>query len=354
MQKNVIITRLDSIRALRGIAVLLVLASHLLIIERKYSNDQILPDWLINGLSGVDLFFVISGFIMVYVTQNTRVGWQSSWLFLLARITRIYPLYWVVSLSLVFVWLIVPHMVFSSTLGQPNFFRSFLLLPDQQPPLLAVGWTLIHEMYFYLIFALGLLLPRKYLIWFLLLVSVVAVLGYWQYSSRLSALTSLILSPLIIEFLGGAMVAFAVIRWKVHFWQILVFAGVTLFLLTLIYASYNSIEEFWVHSKRALFFAPSASLLVYGLVVMEQNGKSFSTALIWIGDQSYSLYLTHVLTLSVVGWIWGWFAVPGYWDNIIALPILVISSLIVGQITYVLLERPMLRGAYWLRHKLDS
>lgn len=345
-------SKLNNIRALRGVAVLLVMASHLLTIESKYAGDEILPNWFISGLSGVDLFFVISGFIMVYVTRNLDTDLRTVWQFLLARVTRIYPLYWVISLAVLLVWLQAPHLVFSSISGQPDILKSFLLLPDNQPPLLAVGWTLIHEMYFYLIFAVGLFLPRKYLLGFLLIVSLAGLIGFLKNQSELSALARLLFSPLIFEFLGGAVAAFAVLRWQVTNWKLPVIAGGSLFVLALVISSFGNTEIFWSHANRALFFAPSASLLVYGMVVMEQNGKTLSGFLNWVGDQSYSLYLTHILTLSVVGRVWGWFAVPSPWDNIVMLPVLVLSSLIVGQLTYIMIERPLLNGSYWLRRKL--
>jgi len=87
------IKRLDHIQALRGIAALMVVVSHLLIIERKYSVDQILGEWAVFGMAGVDLFFVISGFIMVYVMWDRPRGVKASAEFLWGRASRIYPLY---------------------------------------------------------------------------------------------------------------------------------------------------------------------------------------------------------------------------------------------------------------------
>ena len=91
--------KIYNIQSLRGIAAFLVLLSHLYTMEKNIWGDQILSSAFRMGMSGVDLFFVISGFIMVYVTRN----WNGGELyrireFLFARITRIYPLYWFVSL----------------------------------------------------------------------------------------------------------------------------------------------------------------------------------------------------------------------------------------------------------------
>jgi len=104
-----------NIQALRGIAVLLVVFSHMLPIENKYSaTDKILPDIFMIGISGVDLFFLISGFVMVSVTQNTNQSISKIKLFLYHRFTRIYPLYWFYSILILTVFLLQPSMVNNS------------------------------------------------------------------------------------------------------------------------------------------------------------------------------------------------------------------------------------------------
>jgi len=141
----------------------MVMLSHLFIIEQKYSQDQILPNVLNFGMAGVDIFFVISGFIMVYVTHKWTAGAAKHIPeFLSSRALRIYPLYWIVSLPLLGLYLLRPDLVFSASVwNEPNLLKSFLLWPDVAYPLLEIGWTLIHEMSFYLIFALILIAPRR-------------------------------------------------------------------------------------------------------------------------------------------------------------------------------------------------
>ncbi len=344
--------RLNSIRALRGVAVLLVLFSHLMAVERNFFGDRLLTDVWIIGFSGVDIFFVISGFIMVYITKDIQFGLRSSLLFLFARISRIYPLYWIVTLSLTLVWLEFPQFVSSGIQVAPDLLRSFLLFPDVRDPLLPVGWTLIHEMYFYLIFGFLLLFSRKFLLVTLLLFAGVAVAGYVIVGPVFTPVQRIVFSPLTFEFLAGALVAMSVLRWEFSRWWLWMAAGIILFAAGLFYAGFLAADNFWTEWKRALVFAPPSALLVLGCVAMEKSGKSFSRLLTWTGDQSYSLYLTHLLTLSLFGRIWGWFAIPGLVDNVIVLPVLVVLSLIVGQLTYIMLERPLLSGSYLLRKKL--
>lgn len=86
--------RLEWVQGLRAFAVLLVLFSHLFRIEEKYATQTVLPDFVLAGVSGVDLFFVISGFIMVVVTEKSRAGLRRAAQFIYRRLLRIYPVYW--------------------------------------------------------------------------------------------------------------------------------------------------------------------------------------------------------------------------------------------------------------------
>ena len=87
--------KLESIQALRGIAVLAVVAFHAMTVEHRYGGgNQLLPDLLQLGQSGVDLFFVISGFVMVTVTRGRFAGRGQTGRFLWSRFSRIYPTYW--------------------------------------------------------------------------------------------------------------------------------------------------------------------------------------------------------------------------------------------------------------------
>ena len=130
---------LVNIQALRGVAASLVVLSHLGVVEAKYGGDTILPGETILGFSGVDLFFVISGFIMVHVTRGDFGAPRKAGAFLFSRFTRIYPLYWLVSLFLIVVWLRWPDMVFASATGSPDLIKSLALWPESRPPLLAVS-----------------------------------------------------------------------------------------------------------------------------------------------------------------------------------------------------------------------
>jgi peptidoglycan/LPS O-acetylase OafA/YrhL len=346
--------RLDSIRALRGIAVLLVLLSHLMSIERKYAGDRLLGDWMITGFSGVDLFFGISGFIMVYVTWNSAPGFRQSSSFLLARIGRIYPLYWLVSLALLIVWLKFPQLVFSSESKPPNILHSFALWPSARDPLLPIGWTLIHEMYFYLVFSVVLLLPGKWRLVGIAIWVAVVTAGFYHFFpfKHPPAVPRIIFSTLTLEFVAGVLAGYAWFSWKGKHWQASLALGVAAFLLANLWIIIFLSDGVWTHWVRALLFAPGLLFLIYGMVGLEKSGHGFHRVFTWIGDQSYSLYLTHLLSLTVLGRIWSIFAQPGLIDNIFALFLLFAGSLVVGQITFIVFEKPVLQWSKKLRYQI--
>ena len=343
---------LANVQSLRGFAALLVVFSHLLVIETKYSPDHVLGSWLSFGQVGVDLFFVISGFIMVHVAAKMQRGAKPAFEFLFARFTRIYPLYWLVSAALLIVWLVRPGMVFSSFKTEPNIIKSFLLFPDSRDPLLAVGWTLIHEIGFYLVFALALLLKPKWLLPFLCLWA--GIIGAGQFmdigsNSINEAVIALFLNPLTFEFLGGALAGWVFHKWDAKFALPVLLTGLglwTIALFVLISAGHTMIES---PLGRVIHFALPATLTVYGLAGLKTTLPKCTQTL---GDWSYSLYLTHILSLTLFGRIWHKFAQDGKWDNIPALAVMTIASIIVAGLTYKLAEKPMLNAAKNLRRRL--
>lgn len=102
---------LNGIQALRAVAVVFVLFSHLFRVEGKYAAETILPNATLIGVSGVDIFFVISGFIMVYVTDGKRDGLLRAIEFLYRRAVRIYPIYWVYTSLVLVLYIVAPSMV---------------------------------------------------------------------------------------------------------------------------------------------------------------------------------------------------------------------------------------------------
>ena len=340
--------RLANIQSLRGIAALLVVFSHLFIIEQKYSPDHLLTKNFELGMLGVDLFFAISGFIMVHVIWNMGRGHKSATEFLFARVSRIYPIYWLVSLAVLAVYLWRPDLVFSSYKTQPNILKSFLLYPSARDPLLAVGWTLIHEIGFYLTLTPLLLLKRTAILPYLLIWTAALTIGIAA-NIGTNPLTKLLFSPLSYEFLAGALAGWCFKKYSASHAPKILALGCASLIGSVVYLIISGQGMPLEPATRTLYFAIPAALIVYGLAGLSRALPACSQTL---GDWSYSLYLTHILSLTVMGRLWQKFALGSAWDNIPALALMCLASIFIAGIVYKFAEKPMLNLAKALRARL--
>ena len=140
---------LYGVQMLRAVAALAVVVHHTLE-QSNGAAHRFSPDWLtISGASGVDIFFVLSGFIMLHVSFRGTDAPPTPGAFLLRRATRIYPFYWLCCLGV----LTISAMGFLATHHFPasRVVAALLLLPGDT--ILGVSWTLVYEVYFYLLFA---------------------------------------------------------------------------------------------------------------------------------------------------------------------------------------------------------
>lgn len=339
--------RLLGIQALRALAVLLVASVHVVNAEARYGGGgAILPQWLgLLGHMGVDIFFVISGFVMVTVTfaRQERPGIGR---YIYHRITRIYPTYWFYSLIVLAVFLVRPEMVNSSQGSQVNILESFLILPQDRLPLVMVGWALEHEMYFYAAFALTLLMPRRALAPALTAWAAAVGLGYYYaaVSSEVvlaSPAIRLITHPLTFEFIVGCALAMAVHAGIRHGAKLALALGAALAAVSLAAIATRLGEAAIVGWQRPLLYGAPAALMVYGAAAWEMGSRmNVPGMLVRIGDASYSTFLSHILVISLVGRLWQPFAGPGMMDNLICTPLMYVALLLFGELSYRLIEEP--------------
>jgi exopolysaccharide production protein ExoZ len=320
---------LQSIRTLRGLAALLVVGFHAA--EKAGLSFKV-------GAIGVDLFFVISGFIIWVVTAQRPA---TPGAFLLNRAIRVVPLYWAITLLVAGLALLVPSLLASRVLDPARLLASLLFIPHLDAagmpwPLLAPGWTLNYEAFFYLVFAAGLLLPRPAralaLTAGLLLLAMLGILLRPQ-----SAIAATYTSPLLLEFLGGLWLGRAWVARR------LPGAGVGLVLLAggiagpALLAAGGHDADGW----RVLAWGGPALLLVAGALCLEASGAlPRRNPLGWLGDSSYALYLTHGLVIPAL-----WRLLGG---SAAFLPAAILLSCLVGLVTFLLFERPVTR---WLRRR---
>jgi len=343
------VSKLKNIQALRGIAVLFVVMFHLFIVEKRYSGlNSILPESIQFGTFGVDLFFAISGFVMVTVTRGKFKKTREAFIFLYNRMTRIYPLYWIYSILALIVFLIQPSWVNSSQGNQVNLLASFLLLPSDKLPLVQVGWTLIHEVYFYIVYFLIFLLLPEHLLYY--------ALGGWGLCVVIFSLLipagnpyfDLIFSPLTVEFLGGCGLAILYYKEKAgstQGWVLALIAGIALLMSLRGHETYRAATG-WVAPLgwwRILIYGIPALTITYCLIHAEQTGFVIHPFFSRLGDASYSIYLSHLFTINVAGRIWALFATDQWMNHLTFLSLTFFLVLAVGFASHDLVETNLLK-----------
>lgn len=280
--------KLQSIQALRGIAALLVVFYHARALEvagiaKTGSPETALTGGLFaSGFAGVDLFFVISGFIMVWVTRNAAPGLATSSEFLFARITRIYPVWWgAAALGLLYMWLTGGVRLSDSSggmvqPGSPEFdyvLKSFLLVPQDQFPVLLIGWTLIHEVYFYLVFALILFLPHR-LVPYALLVwgGAVITASFAGLSAPIAqGFLTLAIHPMTIEFIFGAAVGLMVTSG--FLWRTGVITLLSVLWLIAALGLQGDPGPYTLQWGRVLEIGIPCAALIYGMAGLDAQGR---------------------------------------------------------------------------------
>ncbi|MEQ1637974.1 MAG: acyltransferase [Methylococcales bacterium] len=283
---------IQALQALRAIAAWLVVYHHYMqMVHHGYSQSPVGAFFVQYGLVGVDVFFIISGFIMYYsLTLKPRTAQA----FLLARIRRIVPVYWVYTgLAIMAANLVKDQVEYVWTYR--SLIQSLLFIPHQNPtgigefPLLTVGWTLNFEMFFYSVLTLNLQLFRRYA--FIVTAMVLLLLPMlwptdWFYagictSKRLNEFSLGIL-------LGYLYVKTPLLRNPNYGWLA---AIASILLLAVVY---------WMNQNAFQAYALLLVLSALGLERLPNWRHWFFNALLKLGDMSYSTYLAHAIILFLL------------------------------------------------------
>ncbi len=342
--------RLYSLQGLRGVAVLGVVLFHMMSVESKFSGgDILLPPWLDFFQLGVDLFFVISGFVMVIVSRGRFQSAPEAQRFLFNRVSRIYPTYWLYFFITLAVYLVQPGMV-NSGHGSSNLIMSFLLLPNDKVLLVMVAWSLLFELWFYVVFS-GFLLFRERNLPFLLgawslIIVVFNTLADWQ---DYSPAVKIILHPYALEFVLGA--ALALFFYGRHSARVPT-AAVWLLLGVALMAAVPLIGYYRLYESqgllRMLMVGGTFGVLVVTLALLERRRQLLVPAfLVAVGDMSYTIYLSHLLVLGVIGRVW---SLVGPWpesylDNLFFALLMMAAAVCYGWVGYRCFEKPVLDRA---------
>ena len=326
---------LFNLQVLRGLAALGVAFYH--------TGFNLPGDWH-TDFSGVAIFFVISGFIMCFITRENAEG------FLTKRCIRVVPMYWLATLTYLALRYglgrLAPGYSADTDLAT-DFFQSLFFLPSEKLPLLGVGWTLNFEMYFYLVFGLALWISRR----FAPLISAAIVYAVFALDQHRHGgfLAHYYSHDYIHYFLAGIALFYV---WTfgsplVRGWPVaaLCAACVVCFFFS------QFVRPLWPDWILPYYwwFPP---VVVGCALFMESSGAGLT----WkpaslLGDASYSLYLSHTIFYGIAGAGLRIVHLPAPKDSMAVMIFEVATATVVGVAVHLYVEKPLLRK---IRQTLDG
>jgi exopolysaccharide production protein ExoZ len=283
------------------------------------------------GAAGVDIFFVISGFIMWVIAAERPVPPAR---FLAERVRRIVPVYWIATGVMIVGALLGLFPNLKLTLG--HAIGSLFFIPHRSPsngqiwPVLVQGWTLNYEIFFYLIFAGTLALAQRARLAALASIFLALAAAGLLVESR-NPLVLTYTNPIILEFLIGAVIGKLWLDGRMPGPRV----GIGLVAVAL--SGFAFVGVTYV-GFGPLTFGPLAAALVTGTLSLERSGAvGRIQSLTYLGDASYSIYLWHTLAISVVAKLAGWLSL----SFLPAFALAVATGTAVGVACHKLLEAPL-------------
>jgi peptidoglycan/LPS O-acetylase OafA/YrhL len=309
----------------------MVLIGHVLA-EAEHYFDIALPGDMIPWTRGVDIFFVISGFVIT-LSAHRFIGQPGA--FLWRRLLRVVPLYWLFTTLMVAALLLIPGGAKDTILDPAQILSSYGFFPLERAdgriaPVLSLGWTLNYEVFFYALAALCLALPRPLLTLTALILSLGMLGLFIDFASPQIRFWT---NPIIIEFAMGLALAQAWQRgWHRPHW------GAALSILTLGMTLLIVLDA--TALPRAIAAGVPAMLIVAAGTLLCPHVKL--PGQIW-GDASYALYLSHRFALRAATIL----LLPLLPATLMGAAIYTITvcalALATGLLTHLWIERPMMR-----------
>jgi peptidoglycan/LPS O-acetylase OafA/YrhL len=285
--------------------------------------------------SGVEFFFVLSGFIMVLIHRKDFGRAEQVSQFISKRITRIYPLYWIIFAALTVCYFLAPKFGPPLARDPQAIASSFVLWPMPYKPIMEMAWTLRHEMLFYLIFAVAIFNRRLGL----------ALLAAWVFACVVVSFAlkwvypwDFLFADYNILFFVGMVAGLFCHRLSGRGAVACLLVGGGAYLATGLSEAYHLIV--WDHALRTVCYGLAAMLIVTGLASSAIKPPRWLT---FLGDASYSIYLSHMAAMAVGGSILKKIGAPSHLPPTVTIFVLLAIVAAAGSAVHLFVERPTLR-----------
>jgi len=310
-----------NIQYLRAVAAIATVAFHVIGTSYNYGYDYPnffnVEQW---GKYGVDLFFVISGYIIVYIQDKSN---KNISLFLKNRFLRIIPTYYFLTTFYISLLVFFPNLIKWSSNFELNstILESYLFYSTwfENFPIVYVGWSIEYEIYFYLIFSISILLKDLIKEYYLTLIIIIILFLIFD------------LQLFVLEFCLGIVIFIITKKYKINknISLLLFLSGIIIFVIDI-----KKLDEL----DRFFRYGIPSFLIILGSINLKEYKFSFFRLL---GDASYSIYLIQVFTISFVFKILSFFSFKGY--DFLFFSVNVIFTTIIGLIFYIIFEKKILK-----------
>ncbi|MDP4552611.1 acyltransferase [Alkalihalobacillus macyae] len=321
--------KLSLVQISRAIAIFFVLIGHANgLFYNMFDYDWFnISQW--NRTGGVDFFFVVSGFMIYYLYFKNRGNQLKAKDFLIKRLIRIFPLYWLMLFATIALLYLFPGAHSENTLTLAVFLQNLLLFTTN--PLLDVTWSLSYILFFYLVFTSYLLRPKimKYVI--------IIWLSSILLTQLISDSNSFLLSVNHIEIYLGCLAAYLVTNIKVRFERTLLLVGLNGFLFLWL----NNIY-FFLEFNLLFLYSVFSMMIILGITAMDlQKKRKIPKHLSLLGDASYSVYICHGPIIQFFLLLLSKFRFYEKTGHFIYMSIIICLTTLTCIGIYLLVERPM-------------
>jgi peptidoglycan/LPS O-acetylase OafA/YrhL len=333
--------RLERLNALRGPAAILVVLYHVRQIASIEMGSAGAFEFWRFGHAGVDLFFVLSGFVIYWVHRRDVGKPLATRHFLARRLIRVYPPMWIVTTGVLIGALVAAHAVHAEKMNVWFIVRSYLLWPIQGAlPLLPPAWTLSHEVKFYALFAVAIAAPRR--VWrpvlaAALIGSVVTGVVETVAPTVLPFAVAFVFSPYNLEFAAGVAIAAYVRDHRIPAPS----AWGAIGLIAWVIAATRDQSLAAPDVAQVIRYAVPSAIIVLAVAALDLQWPPFHRpALKLFGDASYAIYLIHLPVVIVAIRL---AARLGMKPNVLTLVAVAVAATVAGLIFHRAIERPVTR-----------
>ena len=288
--------KIQSLQVLRGLAAWLVVYHHYMQIFHSFNSTSSIGEFFSSrGGFGVDLFFVLSGFMMYLAASRPSTD---GWSFFIKRLFRVFPTYWFFTVIIIIAVALIPNAFIYNQYTAYTLIQSLLFIPHENVsglgvyPVLTVGWTLNYEVLFYSILAVCLAVFKRKGIYICCALILLFPIVFYSFDN---VTMSVIKNPKMWQFVFGMAIGYIFLKYKI--------IEIQLFKTGLISLIAGGIVLSGIVGYGLIHTTISASLIVIGFILINNlfNEKNLLTQfLIKLGDYSYSTYLAHILVLGVL------------------------------------------------------